>query len=162
METAGRGGLSAAEEQALHEFQEAMMLIKQATRRLRPPEHPDLGENAFPILGVVKRLQPTRVSTLAGELGLAVSTVSRKVEPLVQYGWLSASPDPDDQRAHRLSLTRKGSAALHAERKRLMTRYAELLDKETRDQFPEMARFFTRVAHTLHAATEPTRKDRTR
>ena len=88
--------------------------------------------------------------------------MSRKVEPLVQCGWLSASPDPDDQRAHRLSLTRKGSAALHAERKRQMTRYVELLDEETRDQFPEMAKFFTRVAHALHAATDPTRRDRTR
>lgn len=162
METAERGSLSAAEERAMREFQEAMMLIKQAVRRLRANERPELGENAFAILGVVKRLQPTRVSTLAGELGLAVSTVSRKLEPLVQCGWLNATTDPDDQRAHRLSLTRKGSAALHADRKRQMARYVELLDEETRSQFPEMAKFFTRVAHALHQATEPTRKDVTR
>jgi len=154
--------LSPAEEQALHEFQEAMMLIKQAVRRLRAPAHPELGENAVPILGVVKRLQPVRVTGLAAELGLAVSTVSRKVEPLVQRGWLSVAADPDDQRAHRLSLTRKGHAVLQSERRRQMSRYVELLDQETRARFPEMATYFTRVAHALHAATEPTRKESTR
>lgn len=162
METAERSTLSPAEEHALREFQEAMMLIKQAMRRLRAPVHPELGESAFPILGVVKRMQPVRVTMLAAELGLAVSTVSRKLEPLVQCGWLSVTTDPDDQRAHQLTLTRKGSAALHAERKRQMARYVELLDEETRSQFPEMAKFFTRVAHALHEATEPNRKDRTR
>lgn len=146
----------------MDEFQEAMMLIKQAVRRLHAPENAEVGENAFAILGVVRRLQPTRVSTLAGELGLAVSTVSRKVEPLVECGWLSVAADPDDQRAHRLSLTRKGVAALRENRRRQMTRYVELLDDETRRQFPEMSKFFVRVAQALHQAAEPTRRDRTR
>ncbi|MQA04015.1 MAG: MarR family transcriptional regulator [Streptosporangiales bacterium] len=157
--TAGEGpGLSAEEERALHELQEALMVIKQAAKRLRPPMPPDVGENAIPILGVVKRLQPTRVSTLAAELGLAVSTVSRKLEPLVQRGWLDVSPDPDDQRAHQLSLTRRGTSVLYAQRRRQMTRYAELLDEETRSQFPDMAEFFTRVARALHDAAEQTQQ----
>lgn len=147
--------LSTAELRALHEFEEALIVIKQAIRKLRAPDDPALGANAMPLLWVVQRLQPTRVSDVAAELGLAVSTVSRRLEPLVQRGWLDAAPDPSDQRAHRLSLSNAGRNALRADRRRKMTRYTELLDAETRSQLPEMATFFSRVAQTLHAATEP-------
>lgn len=146
--------LSRAELRALHEFEEALIIIKQAIRKLRAPDDPELSANAMPLLWVVQRLQPTRVSDVAAELGLAVSTMSRRLEPLVQRGWLEAAPDPSDQRAHRLSLTTAGKNALRADRRRKMTRYTELLDAETRSQLPEMATFFSRVAQTLHAATE--------
>lgn len=147
-------GLTAAEREAMREFEEAMLVITQALRKLRTPYRPGLSENAMAVLGVVHRLQPTRASDLAAELGLAVSTVSRKLEPLVRQGWVDATPDPEDQRVHLLSLTRDGCRALRAERRRKMTRYVELLDEETRSRFPEMARFFTRVAQSLHDAAE--------
>lgn len=154
--------LSTEERDALHEFEEAMMLLKQALRKLRTPMHPELGEHAIAILGVVRRLQPTRVSSLAAELGLAVSTVSRKIEPLVQRGWLEATPDENDQRAHHLSLTKEGMATLRSERRRQMTRYMELLDEETRAQFPMVAAFLGRVAQTLHAAADTSSQPRAR
>lgn len=145
----------------LHQFEESMMLLKQAMRKLRTPVHPELGEHAFAILGVVRRLQPTRVSSLAAELHLAVSTVSRKVEPLVQHGWLEVTPDENDQRAHRLSLTEEGMAALRSERRRQMGRYMELLDDETREEFPYVVAFLHRAACKLNAAADSTAHQRT-
>lgn len=154
--------LSAAERDAMHEFEEAMHIITQAVRKLRTPPRPGLSENAMVVLGVVQRLQPTRTSDLAAELGLAVSTVSRKLEPLVRQGWIDATPHSRDQRVHLLSLTRDGCTALRAERRRKMSRYVELLDDETRSRFPQMVRFLTRVAQNLHDAAERPRTTNTR
>lgn len=148
--------LTPDDQDVLHQFEESLMLLKQALRRLRAPAHPELGEHAFAILGVVRRLQPIRTSSLAAELRLAVSTVSRKVEPLVQRGWLEVRRDEHDQRAHDLSLTGAGLTALQTERRRQVHRYMELLDAETRTEFPRAVAFLNRVARTLHEAAEST------
>jgi DNA-binding MarR family transcriptional regulator len=55
-------------------------------------------------------LAPIRLSDLAQELGVDVSTVSRQVQALEQKGLVSREPDPDDGRAVLLQLTRKGKA----------------------------------------------------
>jgi DNA-binding MarR family transcriptional regulator len=63
--------------------------------------------------GVLERtgaLAPVRLSDLAAELGVDVSTVSRQVHALEQKGLLDREPDPDDGRAMLLQLTRKGKA----------------------------------------------------
>ncbi len=63
--------------------------------------------------GVLERtgaLAPVRLSDLAAELGVDVSTVSRQVQALEQKGLLDREPDPDDGRAMLLQLTRKGKA----------------------------------------------------
>ena len=63
--------------------------------------------------GVLERtgaLGPVRLSDLAHELGVDVSTVSRQVQALEQKGLLDREPDPDDGRAMLLQLTRKGRA----------------------------------------------------
>jgi DNA-binding MarR family transcriptional regulator len=63
--------------------------------------------------GVLERtgaLAPVRLSDLAAELGVDVSTVSRQVQALEQKGLVDREPDPDDGRAMLLQLTRKGKA----------------------------------------------------
>jgi DNA-binding MarR family transcriptional regulator len=63
--------------------------------------------------GVLERtgaLAPVRLSDLAQELGVDVSTVSRQVQALEQKGLVDREPDPVDGRAQLLQLTRKGKA----------------------------------------------------
>jgi DNA-binding MarR family transcriptional regulator len=63
--------------------------------------------------GVLERtgaLGPVRLSDLAAELGVDVSTVSRQVQALEHKGLVDREPDPDDGRAMLLQLTRKGKA----------------------------------------------------
>ncbi len=53
------------------------------------------------------------LSALAGREGLSVSGMSRRVDPLVERGYLDRSKGaPEDGRAIRLELTRKGREAL--------------------------------------------------
>jgi DNA-binding MarR family transcriptional regulator len=53
-----------------------------------------------------------RVSALAEAMGLDTSTASRHVRQLEEAGYLARTGDPDDRRASRVRLTRRGRAAL--------------------------------------------------
>jgi DNA-binding MarR family transcriptional regulator len=53
-----------------------------------------------------------RVSELAEVMGLDASTASRHVRQLEDGGYLARTGDPDDRRASRVRLTRRGRAAL--------------------------------------------------
>lgn len=55
-----------------------------------------------------------RISELAHQCGLDISTVSRHVARLVEGGHLARSEDPDDRRATRVDLTAKGRRLLTA------------------------------------------------
>ena len=55
-----------------------------------------------------------RVSARAGCAHSDVSTVSRQVSHLVTHGLLAKLPDPDDRRAHRVTLTDEGRAYVAA------------------------------------------------
>jgi DNA-binding MarR family transcriptional regulator len=67
---------------------------------------------AMACLGAVTRLGPIRVSTLAEELGLDISTASRHVSHLEAAHLLARGPDPADQRATLLTVTPEGVAHL--------------------------------------------------
>lgn len=55
-----------------------------------------------------------RISELAHQSGLDISTVSRHVAHLVEGGYVARSDDPDDRRATRVDLTAKGRRLLTA------------------------------------------------
>jgi DNA-binding MarR family transcriptional regulator len=81
-----------------------------------------------PTLGVLHQMSclgPARLSDIATEVGLDISTVSRHVRALEDVGYVTRATDPADRRASRLELTDEGrtamsdafagrSAALHA------------------------------------------------
>jgi DNA-binding MarR family transcriptional regulator len=74
-------------------------------------------------LGTVARLGPVRVSALAAELMLDVSTTSRHVSQLEHAGLLAREPDRADRRAALLVLTGEGRARLerfHDQRARML------------------------------------------
>jgi DNA-binding MarR family transcriptional regulator len=82
-------------------------------RQHAPRQHPQVDPMAYPVLFNL-RTGPLRVSALADLLHSDVSTVSRQVSTLVDLGFVTRGPDPDDGRAQALTLTAEGEALLVA------------------------------------------------
>lgn len=78
-----------------------------------PRHHPLVDPMAYPLLFNLAR-GPLRVSTLAELVHADISTVSRQVSTLVDLGFVSREPDPDDGRAQVLAVTDEGNALLTA------------------------------------------------
>lgn len=82
-------------------------------RQHAPRQHPQVDPMAYPLLFNLKG-GSLRVSALAELLHSDVSTVSRQVSTLVDLGFVTRGPDPDDGRAQALTLTTEGEALLVA------------------------------------------------
>ena len=82
-------------------------------RQQAPRRHPQVDPMAYPLLFNLLAA-PLRVSALAELVHSDVSTVSRQVSTLVDLGFVTRGPDPDDGRAQALSLTDEGSTLLSA------------------------------------------------
>ncbi|WP_345207628.1 MarR family winged helix-turn-helix transcriptional regulator [Fodinibacter luteus] len=81
-------------------------------RQQAPRRHPQVDPMAYPLLFNLVA-GPRRVSALAEAIHSDVSTVSRQVSLLVDLGFVTRGPDPDDGRAQALTLTDEGQALLH-------------------------------------------------
>ena len=106
-----------------------------------------------PCLGALKRGGPMRVSALAAELGLDVSTASRHISRLEADGLVVRTPDPADQRATKLALTPAGVERMDAH----LRHRAEVLRAAT-SSWPEtdlatLTNLITRLADDIGAAT---------
>jgi DNA-binding MarR family transcriptional regulator len=87
--------------------------LLQHARQQAPRRHPQVDPMAYPLLFNLLAA-PLRVSALAEAIHSDVSTVSRQVSTLVDLGFVTRGPDPDDGRAQALTLTDEGRALLHA------------------------------------------------
>ena len=85
------------------------------------------GAQAVATLDAVHRLRQPRVSEVADQLALDLSTVSRQIAQLRQRGLLETLPDPADGRSHRLTITAAGMDALRRYRRELVDRLVEQL-----------------------------------
>lgn len=106
-----------------------------------------------PCLGALMRGGPMRVSALAAELGLDVSTASRHVSRLEADGLIARTPDPSDQRATKLALTAAGAERMNAH----LRHRAEVLRAATRS-WPEpdvatLIELINRLADDIGTAT---------
>jgi DNA-binding MarR family transcriptional regulator len=84
-----------------------MHQVKQAPSDDDPVERP-----AIIVLARLKEHGAMRLSDLAGDLCLDVSTVSRHVRTLEDRGFVERAGDPDDRRAVQLTITDEGRAVL--------------------------------------------------
>ena len=96
-----------------------------------------------------------RVSALAAELGLDVSTASRHVSRLEADGLIARTPDPSDQRAAKLALTPSGAERMDAH----LRHRAEVLRTATKS-WPEpdvatLIELINRLADDIGTATAP-------
>lgn len=68
----------------------------------------DIERAGATMIGRIHDLGPARLSDLACAAGVDISTASRQVARLVDLGFVSRVPDPDDGRASRHSLSPSG------------------------------------------------------
>jgi DNA-binding MarR family transcriptional regulator len=108
-----------------------------------------------PCLGTLMRSGPMRVSALAAELGLDVSTASRHVSRMEADGLIARTPDPSDQRATQLAVTPAGFERMDAH----LRHRAEVLRAATKS-WPEpdvatLIELINRLADDIGTATPP-------
>jgi DNA-binding MarR family transcriptional regulator len=98
----------------------------------------DLDRTGFVMLGKVAHAGSIRVSDLAEQMGLDISTVSRKAQQLESAGLVERTGDPDDRRAAMLSIAIAGKRTLGLMRRERSRAIGEL----TADWPPEDRRRF--------------------
>ena len=130
-------------------------------RQQAPRRHPQVEPMAYPLLFNLLA-GPLRVSALAEAIHSDVSTVSRQVSTLVDLGFVTRGPDPDDRRAQALTLTDEGTALLHAIRDDRDRWLQGLLADWDDDDVVSFSRHLRHFASDLEASlpTPPRRTDR--
>jgi DNA-binding MarR family transcriptional regulator len=127
-------------------------------RQQAPRQHPQVDPMAYPLLFNLKE-RPLRVSALADIVHSDVSTVSRQVSTLVDLGFVTRGPDPDDGRAQALSLTDEGSALLAAIREDRDRWLQGLLADWPDDDVASFSAHLRHFASDLEASIPSTRRN---
>ncbi len=94
----------------------------------------------------------TRLRELAAVRGFDASTMSRRVSHLCDAGLLERTPDPQDGRAHLLSLSADGRRAMAEERARRVHLITESLGEWTQQDKGDLARMISRLNDSLENA----------
>ncbi len=97
-----------------------------------------------------------RPSDLALEFGLDLSTVSRHVRALQRDGLLAREPDPDDGRAHLVSVTAQGTAVTTEALRRRDIAVTRALATWTNDDVAALHILLGRLADDLDDLDEET------
>ena len=95
----------------------------------------------------------TRLSDLATRLQLDLSTVSRHVRALEDAGYLERTPDKDDRRATRISISAKGTQVLDESRAAQVERLEAVLAGWTERDRGTLERLLGRLADHLEQNT---------
>lgn len=136
-------------------------LVKQiygmaAVRRRLAAELPSaLGRQGFAVLIAVYSKGPARVSEIAEHLCVDLSVASRQLQVLAEAGYLSREPDPEDGRAHLLSLTDDGLAMLRDAHKRLVAASAKALADWDEQELTDLAGGLAGLRATFLDLPEP-------
>jgi DNA-binding MarR family transcriptional regulator len=108
-------------------------------------DQPHLDRATYHVLGRIAGGGPARLSTLADDLTVDLSTVSRQVAALETAGLVRRTRDPDDRRASLIEATGAGSALFQRLRANWLAALRELMADWTPDERQEFARLFTRL-----------------
>ncbi|WP_412872120.1 MarR family winged helix-turn-helix transcriptional regulator [Curtobacterium flaccumfaciens] len=115
---------------------------------------PGLTEANYPVLSSLARSgQPLSAASLAPDLGLDRSVVSRRATELIQAGLVAPQPSRDRRQAL-LALTPRGIAAINEARRRLETAIAEHTSTWSEADRAALATLLSRFTATPLAANE--------
>ena len=119
-------------------------------QQVKQAQHDDpVDRSAIIILARLREHAPLRLSALAGQLCLDVSTVSRHARTLEDRGYVTRADDPADGRAVQLTMTASGREVLETA---FRNRQA-WLDRSLADWSPaerdDLARMLTKLAGAL-------------
>lgn len=141
--------LTHAREIASRDLLSTLSRVKTWVRAIHTGLYADHSPAAVTTLALVDQLQPARVSALAETARVDVSVVSRHVTHLEHQGLVERSPDPDDGRAHRVSLSPAGAAVLERGRERLAGLVSDRLERWTAEEIQRFSDDLRRLLHDL-------------
>jgi DNA-binding MarR family transcriptional regulator len=144
-----------ASDPVLDDVLKAMFRIVQ---QIKQTVHSDTVERAaIVVLHRLKQNSPARLSDLASELMLDLSTVSRQVKALEDRGLVVRSENPADRRAVRLEIAPAGLKVIDDAWSRRNTWLAESLTDWTPEDRIALKTMLTRFADALDAPPAPNR-----
>lgn len=139
------------QESAARELLASLIGVKGWFRESSRWAYPQHSTASLLTLGLLDRCGPCRVSALAEVARLDVSVVSRQLAQLVQSGLVTRRPDPDDGRAHLVSLSDQGRAVLAEGHAGLAHGVAERLAHWPPDELTALAGTLQRLLDDLDA-----------
>ena len=129
--------------------------MSRAIARERGPLTP----SEYSVVSLLDHAGPRRVCDLAEADGPDASTVSRRVAALADRDLGRAHPDRRDGRAHRIALTDRGRAVLHAERRRRADLVTDALAGGSGTDRADLTRLLIRLSSLPRGAGHHRRKD---
>ncbi|HEY2795190.1 MAG TPA: MarR family winged helix-turn-helix transcriptional regulator [Micromonosporaceae bacterium] len=118
----------------------------------------ELERAAYFLLGRIVADGPARLSVLADDVCLDLSTVSRQVAALEAAHLVQRAPDTADRRASVITATDLGSEVFLRNRENWLAALRDLLSDWSPTERSEFARLFTRLNDTIAAHHPATRE----
>jgi DNA-binding MarR family transcriptional regulator len=110
----------------------------------------ELGTQGFLALGVIHVDGPVRVSGVAQRLNVALSVASRQVTALERAGYVEREADPEDGRAHRVSITDAGRTVLEESHRRMVHAFSRALEGWSAAEVTALAERLERLREDVH------------
>jgi DNA-binding MarR family transcriptional regulator len=92
---------------------------------------------------------PARVSDLAELLDIDTPAVTRKLQQLEREGYVTSTPDPDDKRAKRITLTKSGEKTIDRIMMAANHRFARLFEGWSEEEISSFSLSLDKFAHAL-------------
>lgn len=108
-----------------------------------------LDRSAFIILRQLSTYGPAGVKSLAEELHLDISTVSRQAAALVEKNYVDKTPNPQDGRAYFYRITERGTTELDENKQRRFDRLACMLQGWSEEECETFGRLLRKYNHTV-------------
>jgi len=118
-----------------------------------------LERSTFMLLGQIASDGPVRLSTLAADLCVDLSVVSRQVAALESVGLVARTADPSDRRASLIRVTDIGQKIFTRKRDRFLSVLRGILSDWTSTERQEFARLFARFNEALATTAVATEQE---
>jgi DNA-binding MarR family transcriptional regulator len=115
----------------------------------------ELGSQGFTALAIVQKHGPVRIGDIAQRLSVDGSVASRQVAALAAAGYVRREPDPADRRAHRITVTQRGTHVLTVSHRRMVAAFAGALAGWTEEEVVALAEQLDRLRADFARAPEP-------
>jgi DNA-binding MarR family transcriptional regulator len=146
------------DEAQLRELAEAVYGLAHRIRQLQLNDPIDRATLA--VLWRISEHGDPRPSTVSGELGLDLSTISRHVRALDMGGYVDRTPDPDDRRACRLSVTPKGAELVTQAWERRVGAVTAAVQSWPPEDREALTRLLTRLTDDLTSSVQATARSK--